>query len=131
MDSNDILLKLKHKIFEIDGKNVSLLKKKIRRYDLIVDAIFGVGFKGSVEGFFRDLIELINSSSAYIASVDIPSGLNADNGEASGACVRADRTVTFIAKKRGMIKGKGPGYCGKIIVKDLGFPMNDSARNKI
>ena len=121
----DILLRLKHKIFEMDEKNVGLLKKKIRRYDLIVDAIFGVGFKGNIEGFLEDLIELINSSSAYIVSVDIPSGLNADNGEASGACVRADRTVTFIAKKRGMVKGRGPGYCGKVIVKDLGFPFQN------
>ena len=120
----DILLRLKHKIFEIDEKNVSLLKKKIRRYDLIVDAIFGVGLKSNIKDFFKDLIELINSSSAYILSVDIPSGLNADNGEVSEACVRADRTVTFIAKKRGMVKGKGPECCGKIIVEDLGFPEN-------
>ncbi len=119
----DILLKLKHKIFEIDDKNINLLKEKIRRYDLIVDAIFGVGLKGNIEGFLKDLIESINSSSAYVVSVDIPSGLDADNGEVSGACVRADRTVTFIAKKRGMVKGGGSGYCGKIIIKELGFPF--------
>jgi len=117
----DILLRLKHKIFEIDGKNVDLLKEKICRYDLILDAIFGVGLKGGVKGLFGYLIELINSSVAYIVSVDVPSGLDADTGEVSGACIKADRTVTFIAKKRGMIKGKAPGYCGKIIVKDLGF----------
>lgn len=121
----DILLKLKHKIFEIDEKNVSFLKKNICRYDLIVDAIFGVGLKGNIKGFFGDLIQLINSSSAYIVSVDIPSGLDADMGEAFGACVRADRTVTFIAKKRGMVNGKGSEYCGKIIVKDIGFPFQD------
>lgn len=117
----DILLKLKHKIFEIDEKNLNLLKKNICRYDLIVDAVFGVGLKGKIKDLFRDLIELINSSSAYIVSVDIPSGLDADNGEVSGPCVRADRTVTFIAKKCGMVKGNGPEYCGKITVKDLGF----------
>ena len=118
----DILLRLKHKIFEIDEKNVNLLKEEICRYDLIVDAIFGIGLKGNIGGFSKDLIESINSSSAYAVSIDIPSGLDADTGEASGACVRADRTVTFIAKKRGMVKGKGPRHCGKIIVKDLGFP---------
>ena len=121
----DTLLKLKHNIFEINEKNLSLVKKKIRRYDLIVDAIFGVGLKNNIKDFFRDLIELINSSSAYIVSVDIPSGLDADNGEVSGACVRADRTVTFIAKKRGMVKGEGPEYCGKITVKDIGFPFQN------
>ena len=88
-----------------------------------MDAIFGVGLKGRIEGVFRDLIESINSSGAYIISVDIPSGLDADTGEALGACVKADKTVTFVARKRGMVKDKGPGYCGKVIVKDLGFPF--------
>lgn len=118
----DILLRLKRRMFEIDEKNIALLKEKVRRYDLIVDAVFGVGFKGSIEGLFRDLIKLINSSGAYILSVDIPSGLNADTEEPPEICVRANRTVTFMAKKRGMVKGKGPEYCGKILVKGLGFP---------
>jgi len=120
----DILLNLKHKITRVDGKAVSSLKRKIRRYDLIVDAIFGVGLKGRIEGVFGDLIESINFSGAYIVSIDIPSGLDADTGEAPGVCIKADRTITFVARKRGMVKGKGPGYCGKIIVKDLGFPFS-------
>jgi NAD(P)H-hydrate epimerase len=118
----DILLKLKHRILEINEKNVDLLKKNIRRYDLIVDAIFGVGFRGSAVGVFKDLIELINSSGAYIVSIDIPSGLNPDTVNTLGACVRADTTVTFIAAKRPMVEGNGPEYCGEIIVSDLGFP---------
>ena len=119
-----ILLKLKHKINGIGRKDLGLLKRKVGRYDLIVDAIFGVGLKGKIEGFYKDLIELINSSGARIVSVDIPSGLDADTGKALGACIRADRTVTFVARKRGMTKGEGPGRCGKVIVKDLGFPAH-------
>ena len=120
----DILLKLKHNIFKINEKNINSLKKRIRPYDLIVDAIFGVGLKGNIGGVFGSLIESINSSGAYILSIDIPSGLDADTGQALGTCVKADRTVTFIARKRGMVKGKGPGYCGKIIVKGIGFPFS-------
>ena len=119
----DILLRLRHKILEIDEKNINLLKEKICRYDLIVDAIFGVGLKGNIEGTFRDLIESINSSGAYVVSIDIPSGLDADSGKVSAACVRADETITFIAKKRGMVKGEGLIYSSKIIVSDLGFPF--------
>lgn len=119
----DVLLKLKRKIIEVREKNISSLKARVRRYDLIVDAIFGVGLKGSVKGYHKDLIEAINASGAYVISVDIPSGLDADTGKALGSCVRADRTVTFVANKRGMIRGEGPVYCGKVIVKDIGFPF--------
>jgi len=119
----DILLKLKHRILEIDAKNVKLLKKNIRRYDLIVDAIFGVGFKGSLSSVFVDLIESINSAGAYILSIDVPSGLNPDTVNTLSACVKADTTVTFVAVKRPMVEGNSPEYCGEIIVSDLGFPF--------
>lgn len=122
----DILLRLRQKIIQIDERNFNLLKEKIRRYDLIVDAIFGVGLKGSIEGFLRDSIALINSSGAYVVSIDIPSGLDANTGQIKGCCVRADSTITFIAKKRGMVRGKGPRYCGKIMVKDLGISLMKS-----
>jgi len=55
-----------------------------------------------------------------VLSVDIPSGLDATTGDILGCCVRADKTITFVAKKRGMVLGKAAQYCGKIMVKDLG-----------
>lgn len=119
----DILLRLGRKVFEIDGKSLNWLKDKICQYDLIVDAIFGVGLKGNIEGIYRDLISLINSSYAYVVSIDIPSGLDANTGQIKGCCVRADSTISLIAKKRGMMRGKGPSYCGKIMVRDLGISL--------
>lgn len=119
----NILLKLGHKVREVNEKNIDLVRRKIRKYDLIVDAIFGVGLKDGIKGFVGDLIEFINSSGAYVISVDIPSGLDADNGKISGPCVKADRTITFIAKKRGMATGSGPANCGKVITETLGLPL--------
>lgn len=119
----DILLKLKQKITEVEEENLYLVKNKISKYALIIDALLGVGLKGEVRGIFRDLIGIINSSKSYILSVDIPSGLDATTGRVLGCCVKADKTVTFVAKKRGMILGEGPKYCGRIIVKDLGIPL--------
>jgi len=118
-----ILLKLKHKIFEVNRRNIGSLKKKLARYDLIIDAVFGVGLKGAVEGFAAEIIELINHSGAYILSVDVPSGLDADTADAPGACIRANKTVTFVAVKHGMAGPKGPEYCGKVVVKGLGLPL--------
>ena len=118
-----ILLKLKQKITVINEKNLDSLKKKIAKYSLIVDALLGVGLKGRIRGVYAHLIRLINASGAYVLSVDIPSGLDATGGKILGSCVKADKTVTFVAKKRGMFYGYGPKYCGNIVVKDLGVVL--------
>ena len=99
------------------------MKNKISKYNLIIDALLGVGLAGEVRGIFRDLIGIINLSKAYILSVDIPSGLDATTGKVLGCCVKADKTVTFVAKKRGMVLGEGPKFCGRVVVRDLGIPL--------
>jgi NAD(P)H-hydrate epimerase len=82
-----------------------------------------VGLTGEVKGIYRDLIGIINAAKAKALSVDIPSGLDATTGKALGCCVKADKTVTFVAKKRGMNLGQGLKYCGKVVVADLGIPL--------
>lgn len=119
----EILLKLKQKPVEVNAENLHLVKNKIHQYALIIDALLGVGLKGEVRGIFRDLIGIINAAKAYVLSVDIPSGLDATGGKVLGCCVKADKTITFIARKRGMVYGDGPKYCGKIVVKGLGVPL--------
>jgi len=118
-----ILLKLKQRVIPVNQKKIARIKNKIARYDLIIDALFGVGLKGEVRGIYRDLINSINASRAYVISVDIPSGLDADKGRVLGAAVKAQRTVTFVAAKPGMFLGKGRKLCGKISVKNLGIPL--------
>jgi len=119
----DILLKLKPKIFKINAENFIFYKNKIKNYDLVVDALFGIGLKGEILGLFKEVIAAINSLAKYVVSIDIPSGLDADRGKILGACIKADKTITFLAVKKGMLINEGPKYCGKIIVKDLGFPF--------
>lgn len=119
----DILKKLKQQIFEIDENNLNFVIERVSKADLIIDALLGVGLQGQVRGIYRDLVNVINSFHAYVLSVDIPSGLDADTGEVLGCCVKADRTVTFVAKKRAMAAGKGAKYCGRIAVKDIGLPF--------
>jgi len=94
----------------------------MRDYSLIVDALLGIGLRGEVEGFLKDLIYKINKSKIPVLAIDIPSGLDADSGRVLGICVTASKTLTFISKKKGMIINDGPGQCGKVIVGDIGFP---------
>ena len=119
----DILLRLKQKITQIDFGKINLLKKAVDRYSLIIDALLGVGIKGQVRAVYQDLIGVINASKAYVLSVDIPSGLDATSGKILGACIKADKTVTFVAKKRGMLSGQGKAYCGKVLVRDIGVSL--------
>jgi len=119
----EIILRLKQKIVEVREEKLHLVKNKISYYPLIIDALLGVGLQGEVRGIYRDLIGIMNAAKAYVLSVDIPSGLDATTGKVLGCCVKADKTVTFVAKKRGMVRADGPKYCGRIVVKDLGIPL--------
>ncbi len=119
----DILKRLKQKVFEVDENNLNLAIKRVLKADFIIDALLGVGLRGEVRGVYRDLINIVNSSKAYVLSVDIPSGLDSNTGRTLGCCVKANKTVTFVAKKLGMDRDKGAKYCGRIVVKDLGVPL--------
>lgn len=91
-------------------------------YDVIVDAIFGVGLKRDIEGIHKEVIDHINDMPAYVVAVDIPSGISATTGRVMNVAVKADLTVTMGLMKVGMTVYPGHGYCGEILVKDIGFP---------
>jgi hydroxyethylthiazole kinase-like uncharacterized protein yjeF len=93
--------------------------------DLIIDALFGLGLNAPVAGQAKELIDRINGSGKPVLAVDVPSGLNADTGEIMGSAVKADRTVTFMAVKQGMLLGSGPERCGEIVVRDIGLAYNE------
>lgn len=96
--------------------------KECQSADIIVDAIFGTGFRGETEGDIKKCIDLINESGAYVLSVDIPSGVSADTGHASSSSVCADLCVTFSALKPGHLLFPGKGYYKKLIKTDISVP---------
>jgi len=116
-----VLMRLGKKPLLIDEHTVASLN--FSAYELIIDAIFGIGLKGEVGGIIREVIEKINAAHIPVLSVDVPSGLNADSGMVLGVCVKAERTVTFVSAKRGLIVADGPRYAGKVCVVDLGIPL--------
>ncbi|MDH4222527.1 MAG: NAD(P)H-hydrate dehydratase [candidate division Zixibacteria bacterium] len=91
--------------------------------DLIVDAIFGTGFKGKATGLEEEVIQLINSSGIKVLSIDIPSGLEADTGSVEGICVKATATSTMGLPKVGQFFFPGKSFCGKVEVIDIGVPQ--------
>ena len=77
-------------------------------YDVVIDALFGTGFRGEPRPEAAELIERMNAADAPVVSVDVPSGVDASTGEIAGAAVEAELTVTFHAPKVGLVRRAGP-----------------------
>lgn len=88
--------------------------------EVVVDALLGTGFQGPVKPELVPLIDLINAYGAPVVSVDVPSGLSADTGVATGPCVNAQLTLTFVAQKRGLFTARAGRYTGRLVFCDLG-----------
>ena len=101
------------------GPSRDELAELIGSADVVVDAILGTGFHGRVRPPFSIWIPTLNELGPIVVSVDIPSGLNAQNGAVEECCVRADKTVTMIAPKIGLFSADGPGYVGDLEVGEL------------
>jgi len=91
--------------------------------DVVIDAIFGIGLNTMLIGAALTAVTLINSSTAFVISADIPTGIGADTGGVYGDAVKADVTVTFSLAKPGHFVEPGCIFTGKLIVADIGIPQ--------
>ncbi len=92
-----------------------------RGFDLVIDALFGAGLSRDLEGLARALVERVNASGRPILAVDVPSGIDGETGQARGAAVRANRTITFVTRKPGHLLLPGRVHCGPVAVADIGI----------
>ena len=93
----------------------------IDEYDVIIDALYGFGFKGRLNERDAKIAKIINDSLAYVIAVDVPSGICADTGEYD-VCVCADETVTFTGYKPAHLQFDAAEACGKVTSADIGIP---------
>lgn len=106
----------------LEHLSFELLKEcEFERYDVIVDALFGVGLSRTVTGIFAKTIKKVNATNAYIYAVDIPSGISSDTGTVCGCAIKADLTITFGYRKTGTVRYPGKKYCGHLLVCDIGY----------
>ncbi len=110
------------------AENDGAVEATLARADVVVDGLLGTGSRGAPEGRVARLIELINASGRPVAALDVPSGAPADGGEAAGAAVRADLTLTFAGWKRGLLDGAGAELAGDVEVVPIGIPEDEVLR---
>lgn len=89
---------------------------------IIIDALFGIGCSRALNGIHAGIVEWINESEGIVVSIDVPSGINSDNGHVMGVSVNADVTVTFTAPKVGIVVGPGKLAAGTLVVHEIGIP---------
>lgn len=94
----------------------------LSREDWIVDALLGTGIRGIVRSPYDQIIAAINGSPARKLAADLPSGLDCETGQPCGICVRADYTVTFVARKIGFRNPHSAQFTGHVEVRPIGLP---------
>lgn len=89
---------------------------------LLIDGLFGIGLDRPLDSNWIKLVDQINRSGVPVLSVDVPSGLNADNGEPLGTAIHATVTLTLGAPKRGLVQAKAWPHVGRLEVEpDIGL----------
>ena len=96
---------------------------------LIVDCIFGIGFHGEPDKNIESLFSKINSSSATVISIDIPSGLEGDSGKINGITVVADITIAILSLKPVHVLKPSVENCGNVVLAPICVP--DKCFNKV
>ncbi|MDX3249545.1 NAD(P)H-hydrate epimerase, partial [Streptomyces sp. ME18-1-4] len=93
----------------------------LRRADLVLDGIVGIGGKGGLRPDAAALAAVVADTRALVVAVDLPSGVDADTGEVHGSAIRADLTVTFGTHKPGLLVDPAREYAGSVRLVDIGL----------
>jgi hydroxyethylthiazole kinase-like uncharacterized protein yjeF len=88
---------------------------------VFIDGMFGTGFKGEVKGTFAAAMAIANDSKLPTYAIDIPSGINGDNGETGGITINATKTIFLGLPKTGFFLNDGWRYVGKLHGVDFGL----------
>lgn len=102
--------------------DINLILSRIRSADIIIDAIFGIGFHGEMPDKMATVIDAANSADCDIYSLDIPSGCNADSGKVASGSIVADKTIVFGALKIGQLLPPCCDMLGEVHIVEIGLP---------
>ena len=127
-----IFQRMKGEVISVpSSKDYQKVKKELEKFDLLIDAIFGTGLDAEVRGYYREVIDHLNTLQQPIVAIDIPSGLDANTGKPLGTAIRASLTITFGLPKVGHLLSPGLDYVGEVKLVDIGLPKKLVEEEKI
>jgi NAD(P)H-hydrate epimerase len=105
-----------------DNSELNEFSFDIRNSNIVLDGIFGTGFRGQINGHIAKVIGMINENASYIMSIDIASGIESTTGQIADICIRAHKTITFELPKIGQIIYPGIYNSGQLAIESIGIP---------
>ncbi len=116
-----------HQLDILDNMGVSIFQPKydikfLPEADLILDSIIGYNLLGNPYGFAKKLIQLANSHSAPVLSLDVPSGIDSTNGKAFHPHITAAATLTLAMPKTGLTTKDSINHVGEMFLADISVP---------
>lgn len=107
------------------NNNLTLLRPLLDTADIIVEAVFGTGFSGSLDHSLSVLAQAVNSAKSKVVSIDVPAGADCDKASVQGAAFKADMTIAISAYKPIHVIKPYNQLCGRLAVADIGITNND------
>ncbi|MDI3472862.1 MAG: ADP-dependent NAD(P)H-hydrate dehydratase / NAD(P)H-hydrate epimerase [Thermotogaceae bacterium] len=112
-------------IIEIKSEDdLRIVEKELKDVDVVIDSMLGIGLSGALRGNIPQLVELINSHGKYVVAVDVPTGIDSDNGKIYNTAIKADLTITFGLPKLGLFIHPARGYVGRLKIASIGIPFS-------
>lgn len=103
-------------------------KAALRGAGLIVDCVYGFGFKGELDGVSAEYLGIANESHCHKLAADLPSGAECDSGRACKDTFRADITAAFTGLKPAHVSYPAKEFCGEVRVCQVGVPEKLTAK---
>lgn len=119
----EILGRLGITVVEVpDAQSWELQFSQVSACDLIVDAVFGTGFKGPLSGMLETVVADVNGTPTPVVAIDLPTGLSADLADVEGEAIHASMTVTLAAPKIPLVLPPAETHVGDLVIADIGIP---------
>ncbi len=121
-NAKEALTKLSNLAIRILNANDDEVSALMQDANYIIDAIYGIGFHGAIEGNAYSLVDTANKLNATRIALDIPSGCECDSGKIGNICFDADITISFIGVKPCHVLYPASDFCGKLVMVGIGIP---------
>ncbi len=121
-DAEKNYLLCRERNIKIHSFSTEFLQNQLSKFSLIIDALYGTGFHGTLRPHAAAVTASVNAHTAAVIALDIPSGVNGDTAEADKNAIRANCTIAFDSLKFAHTAPTTDCYCGKVICADIGIP---------